>query len=246
MIRDFGYANGAPWPAVNVGSGSSIVLIGPDENPAHGTPANWRASTEEGGNPCQTDAIPFTGAPDADDDRDGLNALLEYFLGTSDTPGSTGAGSPTAATIHGFNPGGGVETYLALTFTRSLAADQVKYAVETAETLGTWRTGDESVVLVESAGAVEIARKSAPGSARNREVGMRVGAVASWKGGRPSGGCRGSQNENCPWPPRLPCVGKVDVGLGFRGTGFGVDFRGTGFGGIGKTPPGRYASHGAI
>jgi hypothetical protein len=88
VIRTFTYSDGPPWPAAADGDGPSLVLVAPDTNPDHDLAANWRASTEAGGNPGTTDAVEFTGDPEADEDHDGLAALAEHAFGSSDhSPG---------------------------------------------------------------------------------------------------------------------------------------------------------------
>ena len=90
--------------------------------PDHALGTNWRASLAVHGNPGGTDAITFTGLATADADADGLNALLEYALGTSDTNNATG---PTAYTITR-EPAG---TFLFL-HQRVLAADDIAYTLQ--------------------------------------------------------------------------------------------------------------------
>ena len=60
-IRDFSYDDEHPWPSSPDGDGPSLVLIAPEQNPDHGNPMNWRASTVAGGNPGTSDMIPFLG-----------------------------------------------------------------------------------------------------------------------------------------------------------------------------------------
>jgi len=84
-IRDFRYNDKLPWPTSPDGAGFTLVLIAPDENPDHQIASSWRPSTASGGNPTTSDAISFTGDPNADLDSDGMSALLEHALGTDDT-----------------------------------------------------------------------------------------------------------------------------------------------------------------
>ena len=90
-IRDFTYNDKHPWPESADGDGYSMVLIAPRTNPDHRNPFNWRSSVDADGSPGGGDAIPFTGDPEADLDRDGLTALLEHALGTSDTDPDSGS-----------------------------------------------------------------------------------------------------------------------------------------------------------
>jgi hypothetical protein len=84
-LIDFTYDGKAPWPDAADGGGRSLVLINPAVGIDHNNPANWRVSLDLDGNPNTGDAIAFTGISSADLDGDGLNAALEYALGTSDS-----------------------------------------------------------------------------------------------------------------------------------------------------------------
>ena len=86
VIQDFTYLADFPWPeSAGDGQGFALVLIDPQSNPNHDDPLSWRASVEVGGSPGGDDTVPFSGDPDADDDGDGLAALMEYALGSSDS-----------------------------------------------------------------------------------------------------------------------------------------------------------------
>ena len=65
------------------GGGRSLVRVVSSTNP-NPTDYTWRASTVDGGNPGTSDALAFSGSANADADGDGIPALLEYELGTSD------------------------------------------------------------------------------------------------------------------------------------------------------------------
>jgi len=137
VIRSFAYRDSAPWPTTPDGSGPSLVLIAPASLPDHSVPANWRASTAEGGNPGSGDAIPFTGNPAADDDADGLSALMEYALGSSDsTPDLSRLPSAT------LTPDG----FMEFTFTRNPAAEDATLVIESSPNLQSWTTGSFSIV----------------------------------------------------------------------------------------------------
>ena len=85
-IRDFEYGVEWPaWPDGPNGGGYCLVLMKPETNPDHSDPKNWRRSVELNGSPGEDDAIPFEGIATDDIDGDGLSALFEYALGTSDT-----------------------------------------------------------------------------------------------------------------------------------------------------------------
>lgn len=72
------------------------MLILPESNPDHSDPTNWRRSAEIHGAPGGNGSENFADNAEEDLDGDGLSALLEYMLGTSDTefspsPWKTGA-----------------------------------------------------------------------------------------------------------------------------------------------------------
>ena len=135
-IRDFRYGDSAPWPAPPDGTGPSLVLIAP--NAAHATDVyhadgtHWRPSLTIGGNPGASDATAFSGDPSADADADGLAALIEYALGTSDADAAQGRAACTL-TPDAAQPG----SYL-FTFQRASAADDVTCVVESSTDLLAW------------------------------------------------------------------------------------------------------------
>ena len=127
-IRSFTYDDAAPWPLAANGQGPSLVLLAPGTNPNHSLAANWRASTATGGNPGSSDAVPFIGNPSADDDADGLLALIEYALGTSDAQSGSAPSITFNASAH---------TY---TVDHARTADDAILAAEASADLLTWRT----------------------------------------------------------------------------------------------------------
>ena len=58
-IRNFAFDDQPPWPRPADGNGFALVLVDPEANPAHGLPANWRASYVAGGNPGNGDGSSF-------------------------------------------------------------------------------------------------------------------------------------------------------------------------------------------
>ena len=122
------YGDTAPWPDSADGNGYSMVLA----NAAAPTAAaSWRTSIALHGNPGTSDSIPFAGSPLADADADGLPALIEHFLATSDTNPESG--------ISTVIPGRTADGRTTLTFPRRLSADDLVCAVEVSTDLLTWQ-----------------------------------------------------------------------------------------------------------
>ena len=127
-IHDFVYDDSSPWPEAADGSGPSLVLILPETRPDHGIATNWRASSDAG-NPGSSDASSFSGDPNADENDNGLSALLEYAFGSSDSEASDP--SPVIPHINGVGA-------LGLTFPRSLAAEDIMISFEKSIDLVSW------------------------------------------------------------------------------------------------------------
>ena len=137
--RRFTYNDKFPWPTSPDGDGYSIVLIAPETDPDHTIPTNWRTSAVIGGSPGTTDDSIFGGDPLADDDGDGLDALLEYALGS--IQGDSGF-SPESFPKSGFgffdDGVGNFEEYLTLTYRRNLAADDLLFEAQVGSDLSGW------------------------------------------------------------------------------------------------------------
>ncbi|MBX3731158.1 MAG: lamin tail domain-containing protein [Verrucomicrobiae bacterium] len=127
-LLDLTYATTPPWPAGTGGGGYSLVLARPELGPAN--PSAWRASVHAGGTPGASDATLLEGDPDADADGDGLSALTEHALGTSDrTPGDAAAALQPRVL-----PDGGFQ----LAISRRLSADDVALTVTDSTNLVVW------------------------------------------------------------------------------------------------------------
>ena len=104
-IKSFTYDDNAPWPTGADNDGVSLVLIAPRTNPDHSLPASWRDSSIVGGTPGTSSwAVWHSGfgnpGGNTDKDSEGLNAVMEYVLGTN--PATAGNNLPLAATEGGF------------------------------------------------------------------------------------------------------------------------------------------------
>ena len=127
VIESFRYEDGTPWPITPDGLGTSLTRILPPSDPSN--PTSWRASAAAGGSPGMSDAVTFSGDPAADDDMDGLIALLEYATGSSDQEPTL---EPRLST---YSIDDGV---LSVVIRRNLAADDISWNLEQSTDLSTW------------------------------------------------------------------------------------------------------------
>ena len=84
--------------------------------------------------------------PDADDDADGLRALMEHALGTSDLEPSLDA-SPTV-TIEIFNADAGFQPFLTMSARHSRTADDTLLTAEISTDLTTWSSSASALVYL--------------------------------------------------------------------------------------------------
>lgn len=137
-IFRFTFSDAPPWPGGTDGGGRAMVLINPTANPDPAIAANWRPSVDAGGQPGTDDAVPFSGSPLADTDKDGLTALLEYSLGSDDTV----SGTPAITTGRDlFTTDTGTAEYLTITVPHRIGADAAAFTAEFSTGLGTWVPG---------------------------------------------------------------------------------------------------------
>ena len=137
-IRQFEYNDKSPWPTAADGGGDSLVLLAPESVPDHDLPSNWISSTPTPG----TSSSGFSGDPEADDDGDGLNAFLEYALGTDDQSASSGHDAVSVTLL---------ENSAAFTYRQNSAATDVTFIVETSNDMKNW-------VDASSLNLIEVAR----------------------------------------------------------------------------------------
>jgi hypothetical protein len=129
-ILNFTYNDGAAWPNEADGSGRSLVLRAPNLGFDPNDALSWRDSTALGGNPDGSDATTFSGNPNADDDEDGLSALLEYGLGTSDSVPNPEAGSLSAAIDQ--------DGHLTIQVQINLSASDIETSLDRSSDLASW------------------------------------------------------------------------------------------------------------
>jgi hypothetical protein len=128
------------------GGGRSLVRVLSSTNP-DGASNVWRASGTDGGNPGSTDALPFTGSALADLDTDGLAALLEYALGTSDLLFTA------QPRVLARNAAGQLE----ISFSRGLVADDAALVIEAAATpAGPWMPATATLLTSTPNGNVAV------------------------------------------------------------------------------------------
>ena len=79
------YDDEDPWPVSADGTGATLNLTDVDAGLDESLAESWTASAILGGSPgtIGTDVL-FTGDPEADQDEDGVPALLEFVYGSSD------------------------------------------------------------------------------------------------------------------------------------------------------------------
>ena len=127
-----------PWPSGADGGGWTLVRRpgATDQNQA----ASWWSSAAVAGTPGGTDTLRFQGDPDGDGDRDGVSALVEHALGTSDADSASGSSGVQAG------PGGNGAVMVVVR--RNLRAEDVVCRIETSLDLDTWLPSSTEPTLV--------------------------------------------------------------------------------------------------
>lgn len=149
-IRRFTYSDTIPWPTSPDGLGFALVLVAPTTDPDHSLPENWRGSVARGGAPGESDAVPFVGDPNADNDQDGRSAFFEHAMGRSDADPSDGDLIDLGTTS--YDDGLGFQDYLTISYTRNLAADDALFVVEQSFDLLAWDSLPVQLISVENHG----------------------------------------------------------------------------------------------
>lgn len=138
----FDFAYGSTWQLLADGGGRSLTFIKPTPGRTLSSPENWRSSSAADGTPGTGDAGPaFMGSAMADADEDGLTALMEYALGTSDN--SSGADAGLSASLPP-----APATQPLFSYTRAAAADDAILLPQIASDPGTWQSGPDWLLPV--------------------------------------------------------------------------------------------------
>ena len=134
-IVEFAYKDKLPWPETADGLGPSLQLASPGD--AEGG-LSWQASSSDGGDPGVFSVGVFAGDADADIDRDGVSAIVEFAAGTDDQDPSD---ADEILAVSNRENGD-----LALAVQRSLSAF-VNVSVECSEDMRMWKNGDSILTL---------------------------------------------------------------------------------------------------
>ena len=143
IVRSFTYDDSTPWPKQTDGDDFSLVLLNPADLPDHKLATSWRASSHPGGNPGTSDICPaFAGDINADSDHDGIPALIEHFLGTSD-----GASDDTRNVFQVGSISDGGQTYPTFEVTYKVGTDDVQASAYRSPNLQSWSNTPDDIVV---------------------------------------------------------------------------------------------------
>ena len=148
MLQEMRYNDKEPWPEGADGSGPSLTLKAPRTMTGNDA-ADWKESAKAGGSPGTME----TNDPaDADQDRDGLTALMEEALGTSDADSTSGPSS--IALKQGiFEVDGKTASHWTFQTTRNPVAEDFDFQMEMSSDLEAWEPSDNVFERVDSAQA---------------------------------------------------------------------------------------------
>ncbi|MBN8248779.1 MAG: CotH kinase family protein, partial [Verrucomicrobia bacterium] len=145
-LQRFHYLDRSPWPSGPNRNGYSLVLVRPESVPDHRDPRNWRTSLAPGGTPGGSDAISFSGNPDADTDGNGQADLLDHALGAD--PGQ--AGPRLRVWVETVTDPAGDRDHLMISLPRRGEAEDAVVLLETADRVeGPWSSDPSSFVPVD-------------------------------------------------------------------------------------------------
>ncbi|MEO8352716.1 MAG: CotH kinase family protein, partial [Chthoniobacteraceae bacterium] len=161
-IVDFTYSDSAPWPTQPDGQGPSLVLMRPQtSDPSEGS--NWRASTGVNGSPAEDDRLlystwqaahfspsdpgfPGIAQPGFDADGDGLENVLELFLGLDPKVPALPSSLPGVSVMQLDIPPG-TDNYAVFTVRHVKAAEEIDWRAEATTNLsGPWSIAPADIV----------------------------------------------------------------------------------------------------
>lgn len=162
------YDDASPWPLDADGNGPCLVLRAPFSNPDLSDPFSWRPSIVPGGNPVNGDGQGYgdwktshsISNNNLDADGDGLPAILEYALG-----GNPDEPSISALPTFTVQPDGS----LIMQFSRALGADDVKWEVQSCDSLSAWAASPHTIISRTFTATTEDFVLSLPAEATSRK-----------------------------------------------------------------------------
>ncbi len=155
-ILDFFYNDQPPWSTAADGTGPSLVLINPFDDPDHGQAASWAASRNPGGSPGTTEptGVDYAswattsnvqGGPDDDDDHDTISNFMEFLHGSR--PDAAGDAPELQINVQSLEINGETDDYLVITYQRNLNALGT-LTIELSSDLVTWTSGPDLTELL--------------------------------------------------------------------------------------------------
>ena len=139
------YNDKEPWPKEPDGSGPSLTLKVPRTMKGD-DPAEWAASAKIGGSPG---SLETNGPGDIDDDQDGLTALMEEALGTSDADPTSGPSS-VVLKQQTFETDGSTASHWTIQTTSNPVVKDFVFQMEVSSDLKTWELSDNAFERVDS------------------------------------------------------------------------------------------------
>lgn len=145
VLQDMRYNDKEPWPEEPDGTGPSLTLKDPRVMDGY-SPADWYASETAGGSPGTLES---SDPDDVDQDGDGLTALIEEALGSSDTDAASGPAN-MAIEHRAFEIDGNTDSYWAFETTSNAVAETFVYEMEVSPDLKVWESSNATFEQVSS------------------------------------------------------------------------------------------------
>jgi hypothetical protein len=165
VIQSFRYNDKAPWPESADGDGFSLVLKNTHGDMDPQDPASWQASSTKGGTPGATNTS-------IDADQDGLAAMVERYLGTSDQ----NPNDAREAIQFSIEPDETMQPpgdYLTIRFTHDPLVTDIRAVVEVSPDLITWNSDPGRIVHTGTLRAIQretlIYRSTRPVESQKQE-----------------------------------------------------------------------------